>query len=519
MATLAAPSTRNLLSMPRAATLVAAGTAAARSTCITVRVPAGPRFLDGPLGQAQTTRPPGADGGVTAAESAQHGAGGGVPPPQQDQVAPYADLEQVAPNLRAADLGRFYKDASFGVPAEQIERVEVPRAGAVIVRDKAFGTPHIFGNTRADAEFASGYAAAEDRLFFMDVLRHVGRAQASAFLGPSDSTLALDCSVARVAGYNEVELQQQVDQLTTEFTAPFDATHTEGQQVVADGQAYVDGVNAYIQAALTNPDLLPAEYPALQELPEPWRPTDVVATATLVQAIFAIGGGDEVDSALFNRSLVQRYGATQGNAIWRDFRSQNDPEAPTTLDKSFPYMSGGTVDSMAVALPVAPASTDFCNGGPLPAPRPGLGQIAIGPVSVDLSALLRPAPHASNALVVGRTRSAGGNPIAVFGPQVAYFAPEILREFEIHGPGLHARGAAFPGTDIFVELGRGVDYAWSATSASSDIIDERLEQLCNPDRSQPTLQSTAYLHPGVCTPMYERPDRQIAQPSPGGPGP
>src|SRR5207249_10412560 len=110
------------------------------------------------------------------------------------------------------------------------------------------------------------------------------------------------------------------DRLATEFTAPFDATHTEGQQLQADAQAYVDGVNAYIQAALANPDLLPVEYPALQEEPAPWRVTDVVATATLVQAIFATGGGDEVDSALFNRSLVQRYGAAQGSAIWRDFR-------------------------------------------------------------------------------------------------------------------------------------------------------------------------------------------------------
>ena len=112
-----------------------------------------------------------------------------------------------------------------------------------------------------------------------------------------------------MAGYNEAELQQQFDQLATEFTAPFDTTHTEGQQLQADVQAYVDGVNAYIQAAQQNPDLMPAEYAALQEQPASWKPTDVVATATLVQAIFATGGGNEVDSALFNRSLVQRYGA------------------------------------------------------------------------------------------------------------------------------------------------------------------------------------------------------------------
>ena len=45
---------------------------------------------------------------------------------QQDQVAPYATLEQVAPNLTAVDLPRYYNDASFGVPADQIERWRCP---------------------------------------------------------------------------------------------------------------------------------------------------------------------------------------------------------------------------------------------------------------------------------------------------------------------------------------------------------------------------------------------------------
>ena len=38
----------------------------------------------------------------------------------------------------------------------------------------------------------------------------------------------------------------------------------------------------------------------------------------------------------------------------------------------------------------------------------------------------------------------------------------------------------FPGTGI-VELGRGEDYAWSATSAGSDNIDTVAEKLCNAD--------------------------------------
>ena len=50
-----------------------------------------------------------------------------------------------------------------------------------------------------------------------------------------------------------------------------------------------------------------------------------------------------------------------------------------------------------------------------------------------------------------------------------------------------AEGASFPGTGI-VELGRGEDYAWSATSAGSDLIDMRVEKVCNPTGGAPAAQ-------------------------------
>ena len=78
-----------------------------------------------------------------------------------------------------------------------------------------------------------------------------------------------------------------------------------------------------------------------------------------------------------------------------------------------------------------------------------------------------------------RTR-ASGHPLAVMGPQVSYFAPQILMEEDIHGPGIDADGAAFPGVNLYVELGHGTDYAWSATSAGQNIIDTFAVPLCNP---------------------------------------
>jgi acyl-homoserine lactone acylase PvdQ len=87
----------------------------------------------------------------------------------------------------------------------------------------------------------------------------------------------------------------------------------------------------------------------------------------------------------------------------------------------------------------------------------------------------------SNALLVSGRESKSGHPVVVFGPQVGYFAPEILMEQDVHAPTLQARGAAFPGVNLFVQLGHGGDYAWSATSAGQDIIDTFAVPTCQDD--------------------------------------
>jgi hypothetical protein len=107
----------------------------------------------------------------------------------------------------------------------------------------------------------------------------------------------------------------------------------------------------------------------------------------------------------------------------------------------------------------------------------------------------------SNALVVSGRESKSGRPLAVFGPQTGYFAPQILMDEDLHGPGIDARGASFPGVNLYVELGRGRDYAWSATSAGQDIVDTYAVDLCNTDGSPATIDSTAYMWDGTCREM------------------
>src|SRR3954447_16508503 len=108
----------------------------------------------------------------------------------------------------------------------------------------------------------------------------------------------------------------------------------------------------------------------------------------------------------------------------------------------------------------------------------------------------------SNAILVNRKHTDSGHPIAVFGPQTGYFEPQALTEIDLHGgPDLQARGMAIPGTP-YVDIGRGPDYAWSATSSGQDLIDTFAVPLCDPagkpvDRANPT----GYTYNGKCEPI------------------
>ena len=85
-------------------------------------------------------------------------------------------------------------------------------------------------------------------------------------------------------------------------------------------------------------------------------------------------------------------------------------------------------------------------------------------------------------------------------------------EQDLDGPTLKARGVSFAGTNLIVELGHGVDYAWSATSSSSDIVDTVAERLCNVDGSAPTVSSTAYLVGTTCREMESYTHTETAYP-------
>ncbi|MET9071882.1 penicillin acylase family protein [Streptomyces sp. NPDC004232] len=448
-------------------------------------------------GRCSDILPPGENGNATLAQILLNQAFGTQPSHAEDQLGPYANLASGYKGLTDATINNFFNDSSFGVPSDQVASTENPagRSDVTIVRDKKAGVPHITGSTRYGTEFGAGYAAAEDRLWLMDVFRHVGRGQLTSFAGGAAANQGLEQEFYRNAPYTEADLQAQIDNAVARNGA-------RGQQALADADAYLAGINSYIDASDSG-RYFPGEYD-LTGHKDPitnagtidhFKITDLVALASVIGTLFGSGGGGEVNNAVSLLAAQQKYGAEEGTKVWESFRERNDPEAVLTVHdgSSFPY--GGRPDTaQGEALPDAGSVTQE----PLVYDRTGSAATAAAKstsTAAAKSTLSSSHRGMSNALVVSGKYTASGHPIAVFGPQTGYFAPQLLMLQEIQGPGISARGASFAGLSMYVELGRGQDYSWSATTSGQDIIDTYAVELCQDDHH--------YLYHGTCTAMDE----------------
>jgi acyl-homoserine lactone acylase PvdQ len=480
-------------------------------------VAAAPQYDPGPTyrtgdyadGRAMSINPPGENGLVNAADLTRFEATGQRPPNSDDQRGQYASLLHGSSSLTDDTLGRYYNDESFGVRPADITRTEhpSPTQPVAIYRDR-HDVPHIYGRTDGALSYGAGYAQAEDRLFLMDVLRHYGEGTMAKFLGPSCANEKMDHDQLLLAPYTRAQAQAQVDALPARY----------GEQGALAKQmidSYVAGVNGYLAQTRTDPSKLPADYAAALSPPQPWTAADVVYVASLVGGIFGDGGGSELHNAELLQYLRGQLGATQGKQAFTDFKEQNDPDAPTTIDAPFRYERPGKVDPATTALP--DDASKPLTGGPTET-TPGCDLVPANMTATStVSSLLSMPKHMSNALLVDAEHSADGQPIAVFGPQVSYFAPGILMQEDLHSPNYSAQGVSFPGTGI-VELGRGKDYAWSATSAGTDLTDQRLERVCDPNGGAPQPQGKYYEFDGQCVPMTHERFSETAIPKPGGPG-
>jgi acyl-homoserine lactone acylase PvdQ len=358
----------------------------------------------------------------------------------RDQALMYDALTPRAGSVTPADIARAFKRAPLGAAVAGGRR-ERPRAGVTILRDP-YGVAHVTGKTEADVAYGAGWVTAADRGLLLQLIRGPARIAALDVPGLDPLALALSGKSFVPSAEAEAFLANQLDAVRSQRTV--------GAKVLRIVSAYAAGINGYYRAKG-----IPAT---------PFTANDVVASAALIAARFGTNGGQETQNAMFLDALRKRLGEADARRVFADLRGANDPEAPVSVPGSFPQQ-----------LPAEPAP----------------GSVVLDDGSFT-GAPLAPPAFGSNALLVGAKRSKTGHPLFVAGPQVGYFFPEFFAEMELAGAGFAVRGAVFPGVPL-VLIGRGPDFAWSATSSQADSLDVFVETLCQDDRH--------YVYQGQCEPM------------------
>lgn len=425
------------------------------------------------------TEPPPSDGGGAGEDRAYYilppGNYGGVPvgPHSLDQLPLYDALTPLRGNVTDADIDQFFLPQNFA-PVGATTVIDTGRAGLTLEYDQ-YGIAHIMGETREDVAFGAGWVTVRDRELLIQFGRWPARAAVADIPGVN--------AFALVTSATPYVPSAAVEQLVTDQVERIRTTLPEGEQIIADAQAYSDGANAYLRA---NPDV-PIE---------PFTVNDIIATTAFIGSIFGAGGGGEAQNAEFLSQLQNRLGGDVGRSVWNDLLRTNDPEAPTTIDEVFDYgtFTGGGVCGSVVIDEGSIISLDPRN--PQPGAGPGLADIGL----VD-AAGEPPSREASNWLIVAPEASESGNSLSVMGPQLGYYYPEIVMQMHFKTPDWEAQGASVPGLAHYILIGRTKDYAWSLTSASQDVRDVFVEMLCDPTGAKPTRDTGSYMHDGECIPF------------------
>ncbi len=300
----------------------------------------------------------------------------------------------------------------------------------VTVYRDAWGAPHIYATTDADAFFAIGYVSAQERLFQMDLLRRVATGRLAEIVGPG--ALSTD-KTARIVGFARM--------------ADASLPHI-GPETRAFTDAYVAGVNAFIADAP-----LPIEFQVLGYAPEPWTVLDTGAIGNLQSWGLSMDWKDEL-----RRAAVQAERGADVAALLMPGLESWGPYIINPEQREYT----GTAPSIRAARAQTAALSQL---GALPAAL--LAAAPGGPVAP-------PFGYASNNWVVDGSKTASGKPILANDPHLAMPMPGVWIEARVKSPSFDVSGVIFPGTPVIV-LGHNRYIAWGATTTIADTQDLYIE--------------------------------------------
>ena len=287
-----------------------------------------------------------------------------------------------------------------------------------VYRDER-GMPHIYAANEHDLYFSVGYVMAQERLWFMDLIRRVTTGRLSEVMGEDlvQTDKFLRC----------LEMTAKSKMLLS----------NEDPVILSYMQAYADGVNAYIAAAGRK---LPPEFRILSYKPEPWKLEDI---ANIIGYMGWDLASDNLESDLFYYRLMQKFDVEKATQLIPDWNAVNSVVFPGfKLDETLLKDAQAIISSMDKLKALGVASFSGSN----------------------------------NWAVTGK-RTETGKPILSNDMHLGFGSPGIWMQMHQVIPGkLNVTGVVVPG-EPFVVAGHNEKIAWGMTNLMVDDIDLFAEKI------------------------------------------
>jgi len=334
--------------------------------------------------------------------------------------------------------------ALSATPLEAQETLTIPslERPVEIIVDR-WGISHIYAETEHDLFFAQGFSAARDRLFQLEIWRRQATGTVAEILGRRELKRDIGTRLFMFRGDMRDEL---------------DHYHPRGAHII---QAFVDGVNAYIERTVQDPDLLPLEFELLGIAPQRWTPEVVISRH---QGLL----GNITQELAFGRA-VARIGPEAVKRL--EYFHPGDPDL--ALD---PAIDGELLFADILDLynafrgPIRFAPEDIARQHQADPAAFARLTAAVGyqrEAPDELSPRLDSEDVGSNNWVVGGRLTQTGNAMMANDPHRAQSAPSLRYWVHLVGPGWNVLGGGEPEIPG-VSIGHNEHGAWGLTVFATD---------------------------------------------------
>ena len=326
---------------------------------------------------------------------------------------------------------------SAGVLAQQAESMVVSglTAPVEVFRD-TWGVNHIYAKNQQDLFFAQGYCAARDRLFQFEVWRRQASGTAAEILGPGELDRDIGARLFQYRGDLQEDLRFY---------------HDDGVAII---QAYVDGINAYIDEVMEHPEQLPEAFGVLGIEPGKWTPAIVISRHQGLK-------GNVKKELSIGRAV-----AKAGPDVVKDLLWFHPKDPDLSLDRS---ITSDLLDQDILRLYNAVHRPLSFSKSQLHAPY-AAAEAATGYGGEH---------EGSNNWVISGARTASGSPILANDPHRVIAAPSLRYMVHLVAPGWNVIGAGEPVLPG-VSIGHNEYGAWGLTIFETDTEDLYVYDV-NPD--------------------------------------